>query len=70
MKKNEIKEESYLSYATIVKCASCLFIFHQRNIHKTYLLSIHKKHVSIVFFLLFTLSLSVTITARKQCACS
>ena len=47
-KKNEIKEESYLNYTSIIKYAFyflTFFIFHQIN-----LLNIHEKTFCLVFF--------------------
>ena len=58
-RKNEIKEESYLNYTTILNMlfVSLFFlIFHQIN-----LLNIHKN-----VFVFLTLSLSVTIITQKE----
>ena len=67
IKKDEIKEESYSNYATVIKYAFCFLVclvFHEIN-----LLNTLKKCVYFVFIFYFTLSLSVTIIQQKACGC-
>ena len=62
MKKDEIKEESYLNYTTVMKYAFCFLVclFFICN-----LINIHKKFFFFPSNLLF--SLSVTIIVQKGC---